>query len=99
MMNTAAGGSPARPVKLACRNLWKVFGVNAASFMRAHDGKVSATELAEAKLVGAVRGAGIDVAEGEIFIVMGLSGSGKSTLPRCLSRLIEPTYGSVTFDG
>ena len=37
--------------------------------------------------------------EGEIFIVMGLSGSGKSTLVRCLSRLIEPTYGDVVFDG
>ena len=30
---------------------------------------------------------------------MGLSGSGKSTLLRCLSRLIEPTYGEVNFDG
>ena len=37
--------------------------------------------------------------EGEIFIVMGLSGSGKSTLVRCLSRLIEPTTGELTFDG
>jgi glycine betaine/proline transport system ATP-binding protein len=30
---------------------------------------------------------------------MGLSGSGKSTLLRCMSRLIEPTAGQVTFDG
>src|SRR4029453_825538 len=43
--------------------------------------------------------ASIDVHEGEIFIVMGLSGSGKSTMLRCLSRLIEPTYGEVNFDG
>jgi glycine betaine/proline transport system ATP-binding protein len=37
----------------------------------------------------------MDVAPGEVFVVMGLSGSGKSTLIRCLTRLIEPTVGSV----
>ena len=30
---------------------------------------------------------------------MGLSGSGKSTLVRCLSRLIEPTGGEITYEG
>ena len=30
---------------------------------------------------------------------MGLSGSGKSTLVRCLSRLIEPTGGELTYEG
>lgn len=41
----------------------------------------------------------LDVAEGEVFVVMGLSGSGKSTLVRCLTRLIEPTAGTVTIGG
>ena len=77
-----------RPVKLSCRNLWKVFGPNAEDFMRRHKGAASAEALAEAKLIGAVRQASIDVQEGEIFIVMGLSGSGKSTMLRCLSRLL-----------
>ncbi|MGE3873192.1 MAG: glycine betaine/L-proline ABC transporter ATP-binding protein [Parvibaculaceae bacterium] len=88
-----------RPVKLSCRDLWKVFGPGAEDFMRRNQGAASAQALAEAGLIGAVRRASIDVHEGEIFIVMGLSGSGKSTLLRCLSRLIEPTYGAVDFDG
>ena len=36
---------------------------------------------------------------GEVFVVMGLSGSGKSTLVRLLTRLIEPTAGTVQLDG
>jgi glycine betaine/proline transport system ATP-binding protein len=88
-----------RPVKLSCRNLWKVFGPNATKFMAEHNGKVTTAELDEAALIGAVRNASLDVREGEIFIVMGLSGSGKSTLVRCLSRLIEPTAGELNFDG
>lgn len=35
----------------------------------------------------------------EFFCIMGLSGSGKSTLLRCVNRLIEPTSGTVTFQG
>jgi glycine betaine/proline transport system ATP-binding protein len=87
-----------RPIKLSCRNLWKVFGHAAEDFMHRHKGEATAEALAEARLIGAVRRASIDVQEGEIFIVMGLSGSGKSTLLRCLSRLIEPTCGEVRFD-
>jgi glycine betaine/proline transport system ATP-binding protein len=88
-----------RSAKLSCRNLWKVFGPHAEDFMRRQKGSTSAQALAEARLIGAVRHAAIDVHDGEIFIVMGLSGSGKSTLLRCLSRLIEPTFGEVHFDG
>jgi glycine betaine/proline transport system ATP-binding protein len=40
-----------------------------------------------------------DVAPGEVFVVMGLSGSGKSTLVRLLTRLIEPTAGTVQMYG
>ena len=40
-----------------------------------------------------------DVAPGEVFVVMGLSGSGKSTLVRLLTRLIEPTGGTVQLFG
>ena len=88
-----------RPVKLSCKHVWKLFGENAESFLRGRNDVPDAAALAEAGLVGAVRDVTIDVAEGEIFIVMGLSGSGKSTLLRCLSRLIEPTAGEVVFEG
>ena len=45
--------------------------------------------------VVAMRDISVDIAPGEVFVVMGLSGSGKSTLVRCLTRLIEPTAGTV----
>lgn len=48
--------------------------------------------------VVAVRDASFDVAQGEIFVIMGLSGSGKSTLVRMINRLIEPTRGEVHID-
>ena len=46
-----------------------------------------------------MRDVSFDVQQGEIFVVMGLSGSGKSTLIRCLTRLIEPTFGEILLDG
>ena len=88
-----------RPVKIACHNLWKVFGEGAAKFIAEHGATASLDDLAKSKLVGAVRNATLDIRQGENFIVMGLSGSGKSTLVRCLSRLIEPTAGRVDLDG
>ena len=52
-----AAGTPkdARPIKLACRNVWKLFGSNAANFIRERDGKASMADVAAAGLVGAVR--------------------------------------------
>ena len=44
----------------------------------------------------ALKDVSFEVAPGEVFVVMGLSGSGKSTLVRLLTRLIEPTAGSIT---
>jgi glycine betaine/proline transport system ATP-binding protein len=83
---------------LSCRNIWKVFGP--AHELRNQDfTNKTAEQLASRGMVAAVRDANLDVAKGEIFVIMGLSGSGKSTLVRCLSRLIEPDAGQVLFRG
>lgn len=49
--------------------------------------------------VRAVDGIDLDIIEGETVGIVGESGSGKSTLGRLLIRLLEPTSGSVSFDG
>lgn len=85
----------------AVRNLWKVFGPKAGR-VPADPELASLDAAALRELTGctaAVRDVSFDVREGEVFVVMGLSGSGKSTLVRCLTRLIEPTSGSLRFDG
>lgn len=47
----------------------------------------------------AVSGVNIDVAPGEIVALAGESGCGKTTLARTLLGLVNPTSGTVTFDG
>jgi glycine betaine/proline transport system ATP-binding protein len=84
---------------LVCRNLWKLYGPGAESFIAKHGAQPAETALKSAGLVPAVADASLSIERGEIFVIMGLSGSGKSTLVRCLSRLIEPTAGEVIFEG
>ena len=87
-----------RPVKLDCRGVWKLYGPDAADFLRRNPDPDDGA-LAAAGIIGAVRDTDVRIREGEIFVIMGLSGSGKSTLVRCLSRLVEPTAGKIDFDG
>ena len=47
----------------------------------------------------ALRNVSFTVEDGQFLVVIGLSGSGKSTLLRCINRLVEPTEGTVLWDG
>ena len=100
-MTEAVGASGSdHNAAISVRSLWKVFGPKADSVVGTEAANLSRAELLrETGCVAAVRDVTFDVAPREVFVVMGLSGSGKSTLVRCLTRLIEPTSGSVMVDG
>lgn len=86
--------------QIACRNLWKIFGPTPERVAAEITAQRTRAEILQMTgHVLAVRDVTFEVAQGEIFVVMGLSGSGKSTLLRCLSRLVEPTHGTVLVNG
>ena len=85
---------------ISVRDLWKVYGPRAERIVGSPQADLPRGEL-ESTLgnVVAMREVSLDIAPGEVFVVMGLSGSGKSTLIRCVTRLIEPTAGKVFIEG
>jgi glycine betaine/proline transport system ATP-binding protein len=98
--DTGASGDMRTEPTLHVGDLWKVFGPKGDNLIGTPDADLPRSELlAKRGCVAAVKNISFDVAEGEVFVVMGLSGSGKSTLVRCLTRLIEPTAGTVSIEG
>lgn len=85
---------------LLCANVWKFYGPRARQIETGRLRGMSAAELeASDGHLAAVRDVSLSVRRGETLVLMGLSGSGKSTLLRCMTRLVTPTFGTVTFDG
>ncbi|POX54591.1 glycine betaine/L-proline ABC transporter ATP-binding protein [Streptomyces sp. Ru72] len=101
-MSTPVSSTPVSSTPVfSVDGLWKVFGPKADRVPSDPElGALSPAELRERTgCTAAVRDVSFDVRKGEVFVVMGLSGSGKSTLVRCLTRLIEPTAGTIVIDG
>ena len=76
------------PLLLEVRNVTKIFSLSESAFGGRRTGEVRAVDDVS-----------LDIERGETLGVVGESGSGKSTLGRLILRLIEPTSGSVRFDG
>jgi oligopeptide/dipeptide ABC transporter ATP-binding protein len=73
---------------LAVENLEKHFPIKRGIIFQKEIGRVRAVD-----------GVSFVVNKGETLGVVGESGCGKSTMARCVMRLLDPTGGSVVFDG
>jgi ABC-type oligopeptide transport system ATPase subunit len=70
------------------RNLTKIFDLSDSAFGGRRVGEVRAVDDVS-----------LDIEAGETLGLVGESGSGKSTLGRLILRLIEPTSGTIRFEG
>ncbi|NGO55354.1 hypothetical protein [Allomesorhizobium camelthorni] len=67
---------------VSCKGVWQVYGPNARKELRralletGNDALAAAALLRQRGLVPAIQNVSFEVAEGEVFVIMGLSGSG-----------------------
>ena len=98
-MNDATPNAEPEPA-IAIRGVTKIFGERpqvAAALL--NEGHSKAEVQARTRHVVGLDNVSLDIARGQIFVIMGLSGSGKSTLIRHVNRLIEPTAGEIVVNG
>ncbi len=82
------------------RNLYKIFGATPKRYIKAVKEGMTKEELNDKhNHVLGLQNINLDIAPGEISVIMGLSGSGKSTLIRHINGLIEPTAGEILYEG
>ena len=84
---------------ISCKNLWKIFGPNPEKYLVGMPTTHSYDDIRSDGYIAGVKDVTLDVAPGEILVIMGLSGSGKSTLVRCFSRLHTITGGTIEIEG
>lgn len=85
---------------LSVRNLSKLYGMEKGTATKLKKSGVDKDEIFKKTGVTiAVWDVSMDIAKGEVFVIIGLSGSGKSTLVRCFNMLNKPTSGQILFEG
>lgn len=74
--------------------------LGAAAVVQATDEAAETLASVEADgLVHALSDINIDIADGDVFGIIGMSGAGKSTLVRTINLLERPTSGTIEVDG